>query len=87
MNLTLTVGANPARTWTANELSGYHRPLASEAANLTLSLALAPAQRSDWADPPLGEEVVVTADGVTLLEGVLTGLHWTRADLTVQVEG
>lgn len=85
--LILSVGDDPPREWTASALSGYHRPLSGEAANLTLTLELTLDERSAWSVPPLGESALVLYDGETILEGVLTGVAWTPAEISVAVEG
>ena len=85
--LTVTLAADPPVEVLARELSGYHRPLNGEAANLTLILALPEAARADWIAPPLGVPAAVYADGLLVLEGALTWVKWTLTEISVGVEG
>ena len=87
MILTIALTTDPPRDVAARELSGYHRPLNGESANLTMVLDVPRAERSDWSAPPLGVAAAVYADGALLLEGTLTRVVWTLADLTVGIEG
>lgn len=69
------------------ELSGYHRPLGGEVANLTV--------RCDWteffpewlAEPPLGLTCAVSYDGAELMTGYLYGVRVTAEAVELQVEG
>ncbi len=85
--LWLALGDDPPRNWPARELSGYHRPLSGEAANLTLTLDIPWRDRAAWANPPLGAAAVVRFGVEPLLEGTLTAVSWSRAELNVSVEG
>ncbi len=85
--LWLALGDDPPRNWPARELSGYHRPLSGEAANLTLALDIPWRDRAAWANPPLGAAAVVRFGVEPLLEGTLTAVSWSRAELNVSVEG
>lgn len=87
MSLVLTVATDPPQTWLGTALAGLHRPLNGEAANLTITLDLGPDERDDWRDPPLGAPATVAWDGVEVMAGVLTGVTWTAAEITVRVEG
>lgn len=87
MSLILTVSTDPPQSYPGTALAGLHRPLNGEAANLTITLDLGPDERDDWRDPPLGATATVAWDGVEVMAGVLTGVTWTAAEITVRVEG
>ena len=85
--LWLALGDDPPRNWPASAISGYHRPLSGEAANLTLTLDIPWRDRKAWSSPPLGASATVRYGAETLLEGALTAVSWSRSELTVSVEG
>ena len=87
MSLLLTVATDPPQSYPGTALAGLHRPLNGEVANLTITLDLGPDERDDWRDPPLGATASVAWDGVEVMAGVLTGVTWTAAEITVRVEG
>jgi hypothetical protein len=87
MSLTLTIATDPPQTWAGTALAGLHRPLNGEAANLTVTLDIGLNQRDDWRDPPLGAAATVAWNGIEVMTGVLTGVTWTAAEITVRVEG
>ena len=69
------------------EMSGYHRPLGGEVANLTVRL-----DREeffpDWlAVPPLGLSCAVSYAGVELMAGYLYGVRVTAEAVELRVEG
>lgn len=86
MILTLTLEiAGVLHDYALRSLSGYHRPLNSEAVTVTVELDVE--DRSDFETPPLGAAATVTVDSETVLSGYLTRLVWTPATLTAEIEG
>lgn len=68
-------------------LTGYHRPLAGETANLTIT-----AQHDqffpEWlAAPPLGLDCTVEVDAVEIMAGLLYGCRVTAETVELKVEG
>lgn len=89
MNLavTVTLADGEAHDYPARDLSGYHRPLNGEAANLTITLDRSPALDLDFTVPPLAARARIGLDGDELLDGVLTRVHMDRTTITLGVEG
>jgi hypothetical protein len=86
MILTLTLeAAGVLHDYALRSLSGYHRPLNSEAVTVTVELDVE--DRSDFMTPLLGAAATLTVDGETVLSGYLTRLVWTPAALIAEVEG
>ncbi|MBK8132640.1 MAG: hypothetical protein IPK48_07955 [Gammaproteobacteria bacterium] len=68
-------------------LSGFHRPLSGESANLTVSADPALIW-PDWLQaPPLGAACSVFFDDATILEGTLAGVRVTTESVELKVEG
>lgn len=68
-------------------LTGYHRPLSGEAANLTVT-----AQHDqflpEWLEsPPLGLDCTVEVDAVEIMAGLLYGCRVTAEVVELKVEG
>lgn len=85
--LRVQLATTPERVARVAELSGYHRPLDGEVANLTLILELSATERADWRLPPLGAPALVLADQTRLLDGILTQVDWTLARIALTIEG
>lgn len=85
--LTLELRSGETHRYAARALSGYHRPLNGETANLTVLLDRAPETDPDWFLPPLGAQATVNWDDETLLIGVLTGASLDRTTVTLRIEG
>lgn len=79
-------GAHPI-TIIGYALSGFHRPLNGESANLTM--AVNPALLwPDWLQaPPLGAACSVFFDSTTILDGTLAGVRVTAESVELRVEG
>ena len=68
-------------------LSGFHRPLFSESANLTITCDHEHFFPEWLAAPPLGAECAVDADGNEIMTGVLYGVRITASAVELKVEG
>lgn len=69
------------------ELSGYHRPLGGEVANLTVTVAH-DEFFEDWlACPPLGVACNVAHGAEPLIEGYLFGLRVDSGKVELRIEG
>lgn len=83
----LPLADGETHVYTARAVSGYHRPLNGEAANLTVTLDRDPDTDPDWFLPPLGAQAAVLLDGEALLTGVLTGVTLDRTTTQLRLEG
>lgn len=87
LDLLLTLPDGETHAYAARAVSGYHRPLNGEAANLTVTLDRATDTDPDWFIPPLGAQATVLLDGAVLLTGVLTGVALDRTTTQLRLEG
>lgn len=87
MSVTVSFGGEHPLSVTAIEMSGYHRPLGGEVANLTIV-----ADRSEFfaewlACPPLGVTCDVTYGGLAIMSGYLYGVRFDAGKVELRVEG
>lgn len=87
MNITLKFGGAHPLDIAGYALTGYHRPLSGETANLTVT-----AQHDqffpEWlAAPPLGLDCTVDVDGDDIMAGVMYGIRVTAETVELKVEG
>ena len=68
-------------------MSGFHRPLFGESANLTITCDHEHFFPEWLAAPPLGAECAVDADGNEIMTGVLYGVRITASAVELKVEG
>ena len=68
-------------------LSGFHRPLLGESANLTVTCDHNQFFPSWLAAPPLGAECTVEVDAYEIMAGVLYGVRITASAVELKVEG
>jgi hypothetical protein len=87
VNITLKFGGDHPLDIAADALSGYHRPLSGEVANLTATCV--PTEFfPDWlSSPPLGVDCAVVVDGEDIMAGVLYGCRVTAETVELKVEG
>ncbi len=87
MNITLKFGGDHPLDIAADALSGYHRPLSGEVANLTATCPQT-AFFPEWlSSPPLGLDCTVGLDGEDIIAGVLYGCRVTAETVELKVEG
>lgn len=87
MSIAVTFGGDHPLTVSGIELSGYHRPLGGEVANLTVT-APHDAFFDDWlACPPLGIACSVAYGGETIMNGYLYGVRVDSAKVELRIEG
>lgn len=87
MNILLRFAGDHPLDIAADSISGYHRPLSGEVANLTASC-----QQTAFIDgwliaPPLGLACTVEVDGEEIMAGILYGVRVTAKNIELQVEG
>lgn len=87
MNIVARLGGAHPLDIVGYALTGYHRPLSGETANLTIT-----AQHNqffqEWlAAPPLGLDCTVEVDGEEIMAGVLYGARVTAETVELKVEG
>lgn len=68
-------------------LTGYHRPLSGETANLTVTVQHDQFLPEWLAAPPLGLDCAVEVDGEEIMAGVLYGVRVTAETVELKVEG
>lgn len=87
MNILLKIGGDHPLDIAADALSGYHRPLSGEVANLTATCAPT-AFFSEWLSSlPLGLDCTVEVDGEDIMAGILYGARVTAKAVELKVEG
>lgn len=87
MSVVASFGGDHPLSVTAIEMSGYHRPLGGEVANLTIT-----ADRAEFFDdwlacPPLGVACDVTYGGLAIMSGVLYGVRVDAGKVELRIEG
>ena len=87
MNILLRFSGDHPLNIAADSISGYHRPLSGEVANLTASC-----QPTAFIDgwliaPPLGMACTVEVDSVEIIAGILYGVRVTSKAVELKVEG
>ena len=80
-------GGEHPLTVTGYEMSGYHRPLGGEVANLTVRLEPTEFFPEWLAVPPFGLSCTVSYAGVELMAGYLYGVRVTAEAVELRVEG
>lgn len=87
MNILLRFSGDHPIDIAADSISGYHRPLSGEVANLTASCQ-PDAFIDGWLTaPPLGLACAVEVDNVEIMAGILYGVRVTSQAIELQVEG
>lgn len=87
MSVTVTFGGDHPLTVVGIELSGYHRPLGGEVANLAVT-APHDAFFADWLTcPPLGIACSVAYGGETIMIGYLYGVRVDSGKVELRIEG
>ncbi len=87
MNILLRFSGDHPLDIAADSISGYHRPLSGEVANLTASCK-PDAFIDGWlTSPPLGLACTVEVDSVDIMAGILYGVRVTANAVELQVEG
>lgn len=87
MNIVVRFAGDHPLDIAADSISGYHRPLSGEVANLTASCQ-PDAFIDGWlTSPPLGLACAVEVDGKEIMSGILYGVRVTAKNVEVQVEG
>lgn len=85
--IAVTFSGDHPLTVAAAELSGYHRPLGGESANLTVTVEH-DALFADWlACPPLGIGCEVAYDGSSIMSGTLYGVRVDSRKIELRIEG
>lgn len=87
IRLTLRLASGEIREIPVRAVSGFHRPLNGEAANLTLAIDRSAVTDPDWSDPPLGAQAEVTQGSCALLSGVLAHVVMDRTTIQAGIEG
>jgi len=87
LNILLRFSGDHPLDIAADSISGYHRPLSGEVANLTASC-----QPDAFIDgwliaPPLGLACVVEVDGEEIMSGILYGVRVAVEAVELRVEG
>jgi hypothetical protein len=87
VNITAAFHGDHPVTFEAESLSGFHRPLNGEVANLTLTFR-SEALWPEWLEaPPLGTTCTVSYDGETVLDGALYGVQASAQAVELRIEG
>ena len=68
-------------------MSGFHRPLFGESANLTVTCQHDQCFPEWLESPPLGIECTVEVDAYEIMAGVLYGVRVTASAVELKVEG
>jgi hypothetical protein len=87
MSVTVTFGGDHPFTVNGIELSGYHRPLGGELANLSVAAKHADFFERWLACPPLGIECAVAYGGDPIMNGYLYGVRADSAKVELRIEG
>lgn len=87
MDILVRLGGDHPLDIAGYAMTGYHRPLSGETANLTVT-----AQHDQFvpgwlAAPPLGMNCTVDVDGEEIMAGVLYGVLMTDETVELKVEG
>jgi len=80
-------GGDHPLTVVGYEMSGYHRPLGGEVANLTVRLDPDRFFPEWLAVPPLGLDCAVRYAGTELMAGYLYGVRVTAEAVELRIEG
>lgn len=87
MNILLRFSGDHPLDIAADSISGYHRPLSGEVANLTASCK-PDAFIDGWlTSPPLGLACVVEVDGEEIMSGILYEVRVAVEAVELRVEG
>lgn len=87
MSVIVTFGGDHPLAVSAIEMSGYHRPLAGEVANLSI-IANRAEFFAEWlACPPLGVACEVTYGGLAIMSGYLYGVRVDAEKVELRIEG
>lgn len=87
MSVAVSFGGDHPLTVAGIELSGYHRPIGGEVANLTVT-AEHDEFFADWlACPPLGVACEVVYGAETIMSGYLYGVRVDSAKVELRIEG
>ena len=85
--LTLRLVSGEIREIPVRAVSGFHRPLNGEAANLMLTIDRSAVTDPDWSGPHLGAQAEVTQGSRTLLSGMLARVVMDRTTIQAGIEG
>ena len=87
MSVLVTFNGDHPLTVAGNELSGYHRPLGGESANLAVTVEH-DALFAGWlACPPLGVGCEVSYGAESIMLGYLYGVRATTKVVELRIEG
>lgn len=87
MSITVTFGGDHPLTISGRELSGYHRPLGGEVANLAVTADHAEFFEDWLACPPLGMACSVAYGGESIMAGYLYGVRVDSRGIELRIEG
>lgn len=87
MRITVKLASDHPLDIAGYALTGYHRPLSGETANLTITVQHDQFLPEWLSSPPLGLDCTVDADDEEIMAGVLYGVRVTAETVELKVEG